>query len=115
MYLGNTEYRIHGTNQPETIGHNVSSGCIRLTNDDVSDLYSRVNVGAKVVVLPMTAKAQMASQTRTMSNSISRPVSTQQARGAVIASASGGAAPYATPYATPVSMSASISNAHGLY
>ena len=111
MYLGNTEYRIHGTNQPETIGHNVSSGCIRLTNDDVSDLYSRVNVGAKVVVLPMTAKAQMASQTRTMSNSISRPVSTQQARGAVIASASGGAA----SYATPVSMSASISNAHGLY
>ena len=45
MYLGNTLYRIHGTNQPSTIGTFVSSGCIRLTNDDVSDLYSRVNVG----------------------------------------------------------------------
>jgi lipoprotein-anchoring transpeptidase ErfK/SrfK len=52
MYLGNTLYRIHGTNQPSTIGTFVSSGCIRLTNDDVSDLYSRVNVGTRVVVLP---------------------------------------------------------------
>jgi lipoprotein-anchoring transpeptidase ErfK/SrfK len=54
MYLGSTEYRIHGTNAPETIGTHVSSGCIRLTNEDVSDLYSRVNVGTKVIVLPMT-------------------------------------------------------------
>jgi lipoprotein-anchoring transpeptidase ErfK/SrfK len=53
MYLGNTIYRIHGTNDPTTIGGRVSSGCIRLTNEDVSDLYSRVNIGAKVVVLPM--------------------------------------------------------------
>jgi lipoprotein-anchoring transpeptidase ErfK/SrfK len=53
MYLGGSIYRIHGTNDPSTIGHRVSSGCIRLTNDDVSDLYSRVNVGTKVVVLPM--------------------------------------------------------------
>jgi len=53
MYLGGTEYRIHGTNAPETIGTHVSSGCIRLTNEDVTDLYSRVNVGAKVIVLPM--------------------------------------------------------------
>jgi lipoprotein-anchoring transpeptidase ErfK/SrfK len=53
MYLGGSVYRIHGTNDPSTIGHRVSSGCIRLTNDDVSDLYSRVNVGTKVVVLPM--------------------------------------------------------------
>ena len=53
MYLGNTVYRIHGTNAPQTIGQRVSSGCIRLTNDDVSDLYQRVSVGAKVVVLPM--------------------------------------------------------------
>ena len=52
MYLGNTLYRIHGTNQPSTIGTFVSSGCIRLTNDDVADLYSRVNVGTRVVVLP---------------------------------------------------------------
>ena len=54
MYLGGSVYRIHGTNDPSTIGHRVSSGCIRLTNDDVVDLYSRVNVGTKVVVLPMT-------------------------------------------------------------
>jgi lipoprotein-anchoring transpeptidase ErfK/SrfK len=52
MYLGSTLYRIHGTNQPSTIGTFVSSGCIRLTNDDVSDLYSRVSVGTRVVVLP---------------------------------------------------------------
>jgi lipoprotein-anchoring transpeptidase ErfK/SrfK len=56
MYLGGSVYRIHGTNDPSTIGHRVSSGCIRLTNDDVSDLYSRVNVGTKVVVLPMTER-----------------------------------------------------------
>jgi lipoprotein-anchoring transpeptidase ErfK/SrfK len=52
MYLGNTVYRIHGTNQPSTIGGHVSSGCIRMTNEDVIDLYDRVQVGAKVVVLP---------------------------------------------------------------
>jgi lipoprotein-anchoring transpeptidase ErfK/SrfK len=52
MYLGETEYRIHGTNMPETIGKQVSSGCIRLTNEDVADLYERVKIGAKVIVLP---------------------------------------------------------------
>jgi lipoprotein-anchoring transpeptidase ErfK/SrfK len=52
LYLGNTLYRIHGTNQPSTIGSFVSSGCIRLTNGDIEDLYSRVNVGTRVVVLP---------------------------------------------------------------
>ena len=52
MYLGGTDYRIHGTNDPTTIGKHVSSGCIRLANDDVIDLYSRINVGAKVIVLP---------------------------------------------------------------
>jgi lipoprotein-anchoring transpeptidase ErfK/SrfK len=51
MYLGSTLYRIHGSNEPWTIGHNVSSGCIRLRNADVIDLYSRVKVGAKVEVL----------------------------------------------------------------
>src|SRR5215218_1494457 len=56
MYLGSTIYRIHGTNAPETIGGRVSSGCIRLTNDDVTDLFSRVHVGTKVVVLPTTAR-----------------------------------------------------------
>src|SRR5881628_2177302 len=54
MYLGGTIYRIHGTNAPGTIGTHVSSGCLRLTNEDVSDLYSRVSVGTKVIVLPMT-------------------------------------------------------------
>ena len=51
MYLGSTLYRIHGSNQPWTIGHNVSSGCIRMRNADVIDLYNRVKVGTKVVVL----------------------------------------------------------------
>jgi lipoprotein-anchoring transpeptidase ErfK/SrfK len=55
MYLGSSEYRIHGTNDPTTIGKFVSSGCIRLTNEDVSDLYSRVDIGTKVVVLPRNA------------------------------------------------------------
>jgi len=52
LYLGGTVYRIHGTNAPETIGGHVSSGCIRMLNDDVIDLYNRVQVGTKVVVLP---------------------------------------------------------------
>jgi lipoprotein-anchoring transpeptidase ErfK/SrfK len=59
MYLGNTLYRIHGTNAPDTIGKRVSSGCIRLTNADVADLYSRVNLGTKVVVLPMSGRGRM--------------------------------------------------------
>ena len=52
LYLGNTLYRIHGTNDPSTIGQYVSSGCIRLTDTDVEDLYSRVHIGTRVVVLP---------------------------------------------------------------
>jgi lipoprotein-anchoring transpeptidase ErfK/SrfK len=51
MYLGGTLYRIHGSNEPETIGHAVSSGCIRMLNEDVVDLYERVRVGTQVVVL----------------------------------------------------------------
>ena len=51
MYLGSSLYRIHGSNEPETIGQAVSSGCFRLMNEDVIDLYSRVKVGAKVIVL----------------------------------------------------------------
>lgn len=50
MYLSGTLYRIHGSNEPETIGQAVSSGCIRMTNDDVVDLYNRVRVGTRVVV-----------------------------------------------------------------
>ncbi|RDV03723.1 L,D-transpeptidase [Undibacter mobilis] len=52
LYLGNTLYRIHGTNQPSTIGQTVSSGCIRLLNEDIEDLFSRVQVGTRVVVWP---------------------------------------------------------------
>ena len=51
MYLGSSLYRIHGSNEPETIGQAVSSGCIRMTNDDVIDLYNRVRVGTRVVVM----------------------------------------------------------------
>jgi lipoprotein-anchoring transpeptidase ErfK/SrfK len=51
MYLGSSLYRIHGSNEPWTIGTNVSSGCIRMRNEDVIDLYGRVNVGARVVVI----------------------------------------------------------------
>jgi lipoprotein-anchoring transpeptidase ErfK/SrfK len=65
MYLGGTIYRIHGTNAPGTIGTHVSSGCIRLTNEDVTDLYSRVNIGTKVIVLPMTdRRADLSSAMR---------------------------------------------------
>jgi hypothetical protein len=56
LYLGNTLYRVHGTNQPSTIGKNVSSGCIRLLNEDIEDLYSRVQVGTRVVVMPGQAQ-----------------------------------------------------------
>jgi lipoprotein-anchoring transpeptidase ErfK/SrfK len=58
MYLGGTVYRIHGTNAPGTIGGRVSSGCIRLTNEDVTDLYGRVNVGTRVIVLPIEHRAE---------------------------------------------------------
>jgi lipoprotein-anchoring transpeptidase ErfK/SrfK len=64
MYLGNTIYRIHGTNAPGTIGTRVSSGCIRLTNEDVADLYSRVNLGTKVIVLPVDRRADTAVSNR---------------------------------------------------
>jgi lipoprotein-anchoring transpeptidase ErfK/SrfK len=55
IYLGTSQYRIHGTNDPSTIGKFVSSGCIRLTNEDVTDLFSRVDIGTRVVVLPKSA------------------------------------------------------------
>jgi lipoprotein-anchoring transpeptidase ErfK/SrfK len=51
LYIGSTLYRIHGTNEPWTIGQDVSSGCIRMVNDDVIDLYNRVKIGAKVIVM----------------------------------------------------------------
>ncbi|OYU89492.1 MAG: L,D-transpeptidase [Bradyrhizobiaceae bacterium PARB1] len=61
MYLGSTVYRIHGTNQPSTIGKSVSSGCIGMLNDDVSDLFERTKVGTRVVVWPGKAPATTAS------------------------------------------------------
>jgi lipoprotein-anchoring transpeptidase ErfK/SrfK len=64
MYLGGTVYRIHGTNNPMSIGTRVSSGCIRLTNDDVTDLYSRVGIGTKVIVRPMEHRADATSGRR---------------------------------------------------
>ena len=64
MYLGSSEYRIHGTNAPDTIGKRVSSGCIRLINADVEDLYNRVTIGTKVVVLPDSGYRAEASAPR---------------------------------------------------
>jgi len=61
MYLSGSVYRIHGTNAPSTIGGQVSSGCIRMLNEDVIDLYNRVHVGSKVVVLPMSERRAAAT------------------------------------------------------
>jgi len=71
MYLGGTVYRIHGTNDPSTIGKFVSSGCIRLTNEDVSDLFSRVNVGTKVVVLPKSGAPRFEARGVNMPHAVS--------------------------------------------
>ena len=83
MYLGSSVYRIHGTNDPSTIGKFVSSGCIRLTNEDVADLFSRVDVGTKVVVLPKNAPHIEATATHTVRpvTAPSRPVATTRSTG----------------------------------
>jgi lipoprotein-anchoring transpeptidase ErfK/SrfK len=73
MYLGGTIYRIHGTNAPDTIGGQVSSGCIRMLNEDVIDLYARVNVGTKVVVLPANPRLGSNLSVRGRSISDARP------------------------------------------
>lgn len=73
MYLGSSIYRIHGTNDPSTIGKFVSSGCIRLTNEDVADLFSRVNVGTKVVVLPKTGAPSLEAKTASSRPAVSAP------------------------------------------
>ena len=65
MYLGSSAYRIHGTNDPSTIGKFVSSGCIRLTNEDVQDLASRVSIGTRVVVLPKGGRIEADAKMRT--------------------------------------------------
>ncbi len=76
MYLGSSIYRIHGTNDPTTIGKFVSSGCIRMTNEDVIDLFGKVNVGTKVVVLPKaerrTLDAYAAMPAREISVTVNR-------------------------------------------
>jgi lipoprotein-anchoring transpeptidase ErfK/SrfK len=76
LYLGNTDYRIHGTNAPDSIGKHMSSGCIRMLNADVIDLYSRVSIGTKVIVLPDTRARQIsdaAPGTVTSAASLARP------------------------------------------
>jgi len=78
MYIAGTQYRIHGTNAPSTIGRQVSSGCIRLTNEDVIDLYSRVQIGAKVIVLPQNSAVARAHQVA-MQSYASQPASPAQA------------------------------------
>jgi lipoprotein-anchoring transpeptidase ErfK/SrfK len=81
MYLGKTLYRIHGTNQPSTIGKYVSSGCVGLLNEDVEDLYSRVQVGTRVVVLPVEKPATTAANTPLLPGA---PVQTGPQAGAAV-------------------------------
>jgi lipoprotein-anchoring transpeptidase ErfK/SrfK len=76
MYLGSSDYRIHGTNDPSTIGKFVSSGCIRLTNEDVADLFSRVEIGTRVVVLPKSAPHLEARARQANATIAVRPVAT---------------------------------------
>jgi lipoprotein-anchoring transpeptidase ErfK/SrfK len=73
MYLGHTLYRIHGTNQPSTIGHYVSSGCVGMLNEDVEDLYNRVQVGSRVVVLPGKAPETASNTVNPPSDEIPAP------------------------------------------
>jgi lipoprotein-anchoring transpeptidase ErfK/SrfK len=89
MYLGSSEYRIHGTNDPSTIGKYVSSGCIRLTNEDVADLFSRVNVGSKVVVLSKNAPHIAARELGAATTQISARPDQMQPRPAVMTLPSG--------------------------
>ncbi len=77
LYLGNTDYRIHGTNAPDSIGKHMSSGCIRMLNADVIDLYNRVNIGTKVIVLPDARARQISNAapgTVTTGTSVARAV-----------------------------------------
>jgi len=74
MYLSGSVYRIHGTNKPSSIGQRVSSGCIRMLNEDVVDLYTRARVGTKVIVLPMghrqVAMASLPSATDVLTDNL---------------------------------------------
>jgi lipoprotein-anchoring transpeptidase ErfK/SrfK len=82
LYLGNTDYRIHGTNDPTSIGKRVSSGCIRMRDADVIDLYSRVGVGTRVVVLPSDPRAAPVASNPQMSPASYEPPPRNVARGA---------------------------------
>ena len=85
MYLGSSLYRIHGSNEPETIGQAVSSGCIRMTNEDVIDLFGRTNIGTKVVVLPKTQRRALDAYAAMPARQISVTVNRQPpARSGVI-------------------------------
>jgi len=89
MYLGSSAYRIHGTNNPSTIGKFVSSGCIRLTNEDVTDLFSRVNVGTRVVVLAKNTSHLEARATEASGTIAVRQTGTAQPRPVVTTLSSG--------------------------
>jgi hypothetical protein len=95
LYLGKTVYRIHGTNQPSTIGTFVSSGCIRLTNEDVTDLFTRVKVGTRVVVLPGKPPATAAA------TSLAPPAPPAGASAPPAAASAPPPAPSASPAAGP--------------
>ena len=84
MYLGSSQYRIHGTNDPSTIGKFVSSGCIRLTNEDVTDLFSRVDVGTRVVVLPKNSPRFEAPRFEAKGTITVRPTAAPAAHRAVV-------------------------------
>lgn len=78
IYLGSSIYRIHGTNDPSTIGKFVSSGCIRMTNADVEDLFRRAGIGTKVVVLPKSAPGRIEARRRNPAQSRAEPVTLQR-------------------------------------
>jgi lipoprotein-anchoring transpeptidase ErfK/SrfK len=80
LYLGKTVYRIHGTNQPSTIGTFVSSGCIRLTNRDIMDLYTRVHVGTRTVVLASRAPATAAASPAGLAVGVRPPANVPRTR-----------------------------------
>jgi lipoprotein-anchoring transpeptidase ErfK/SrfK len=84
LYLGNTDYRIHGTNDPTSIGKRVSSGCIRMRDADVIDLYNRVGVGTKVVVLPNEPRAAPVASNPPLSPAAYQTPQHDAARGATV-------------------------------
>jgi len=97
MYLGSTVYRIHGTNQPSTIGKFVSSGCIGMLNQDVEDLFDRVKVGTRVVVLPNARGAASASAANPPARNAPAPAAPRPQSDSTVAQAGGGTAPAVVP------------------